>query len=121
MLREGSAVTSTKMTDVIFTEWLGEVYSKRPGGVFYLPSILLLDDNPGYETHLIKNIRRAQSICVNKSIEDLVKPMKVSIINSFKTHIIEQVNKFVEKPSTGGTLTPFTVWGKQLQVYDIYV
>lgn len=97
------------MSGAIFSEWLREVYKKRPGGIFNRPSILILDDDAGYDPHLTRCVQSAQCICIPRKIEHLVKPIKLEIIDSFKSLVIEQVKKFVDRPSSGTATTPLAV------------
>ena len=103
------------MTSELYSEWLSEVFSKRHGAMFSLPSLMLVDQARSHKAPLSQSIRNVTTIFVPAGCTPILQPLDVSINKPFKAYVKEEWNEFIERPEEEQT---FTVSGKRQRVCD---
>lgn len=78
------------MTSELMVDWLKTVWLRRPGALFHLPSMLVLDSFRGHITEEVKDQCRKHDsdlVVIPGGLTSLLQPLDVSINKPFKANL----------------------------------
>lgn len=99
------------MTTDLYHQWLNEVFSKRHGAMFSVPSLLLVDQARSHKSeNAIKNVK---TVFIPAGCTPILQPLDVSINKPFKSYVKQCWTEFMELPLDQ---QKFTASGKRQRV-----